>query len=42
MKQFSCGKHGDMDFFQIFILALQDCKKEETFTLINILSFIYS
>lgn len=42
MKQFSCGKHGDMDFFQIFILALQDWKKEETFTLINILSFIYS
>ena len=27
MKQFSCGKHGDMDFFQIFILALQDWKK---------------
>ena len=42
MKQFSCGKHGDMDFFQIFILALQDWQKEEAFTLINILSFIYS
>lgn len=42
MKQFFCGKHGEFGFFSNFHSGFARLKKKEAFTLINILSFIYS